>query len=185
MSMDYYLILEITRDATLEQITNAFKRLSAKYNPMSNLTNQGSNNLKFNAICEAYEVLSNPQWKAQFDKYGEYGLKQGQTNADGQKIKGYMFLGNSEEIFSKFVNSPEVPTDVYDLDGNDVYGSLLGDGHGSKNQPPKPAPANVEETLTCSLFEFYNGSNKMLKYTTDEIHVDGRSITKVDHELQV
>ena len=50
---------------------------------MSNLTNQGSNNLKFNGICEAYEVLSNPQWKAQFDRYGEYGLKQGSTSADG------------------------------------------------------------------------------------------------------
>ena len=74
---------------------------------------------------------------------------------------------------------------MFDLDGNDAYGSLLGDGHGSKNQPAKSAPQNVEETLTCTLFEFYNGSNKTLKYTTNEIHVDGRTITRVDHELKV
>ena len=36
---DYYLTLEITRDSSLEQITNSFKRLAQKYNPFSNLTN--------------------------------------------------------------------------------------------------------------------------------------------------
>ena len=39
-----------------------------------------------------------------------------------------MFLGNSEQIFENFVNSPGVETDIFNLDGGDAYGSLLGDG---------------------------------------------------------
>ena len=60
------------------------------------MTNQGSNQVRFNQICEAYEVLSHSERKALFDKYGEYGLKNGITGPDGKHIRGYMFLGNSE-----------------------------------------------------------------------------------------
>ena len=96
-----------------------------------------------------------------------------------------MFLGNSEQIFENFVNSPGVETDIFNLDGGDAYGSLLGDGHGAKNQPAKPKPENIECTMVCTLYEFYNGSLKTLKYSSDKIHVDGRTITKVDHEKQI
>lgn len=96
MSKDYYLILEIDRDSTQEKISHAFRRLSQKYNPHSNLTNQGSNQMKFDSICEAYEVLSHHERKAIFDKYGEYGLKNGVTREDGKKIGGYIFLANSD-----------------------------------------------------------------------------------------
>ena len=62
------------------------------------------------------------------------------TSTDGKTIKGYMFLGNSEEIFDNFVNSPSVAADVFNLDGKDAYGSLLGDGHGAKNRPALAKP---------------------------------------------
>ena len=93
-----------------------------------------------------------------------------------------MFLGNAEQIFQKFVDSPAIPTDVFELDGSDAHGSFLGDGQGGKNQPAKPKPKNIECELSCSLYEFYNGSLKTLKYSSDKTHVDGRTITKVDHE---
>ena len=104
------------------------------------------------------------------------------TAPDGKKIKGYMFLGNAEQIFQKFVDSPGVESDIFNLDGSDAHGSLLGDGVGAKNQPSKSKPQNIECVLSCSLYEFYNGSLKTLKYSSDKIHVDGRTITKCDHE---
>jgi DnaJ family protein B protein 13 len=47
-------------------------------------------------ICEAYDVLSDSDRKAVFDKYGEYGLKNGVQNELGEKVGGYIYLGNSE-----------------------------------------------------------------------------------------
>lgn len=44
-----------------------------------------------------------------------------------------MFLGNAEQIFQKFVDSPAVETDIFNLDGSDAHGSFLGDGVGAKN----------------------------------------------------
>ncbi len=67
-----------------------------KYNPIKNPANQASNQQKFGQICEAYDVLSNPERKAIFDLYGEYGLKNGVTNHLGEKIGGYIYLGNDD-----------------------------------------------------------------------------------------
>ena len=51
-----------------------------------------------------------------------------------------MFLGDSEQIYDKFFNSNNPETDVFELNGEDVYGSLLGDAYGAKNQTKSPTP---------------------------------------------
>lgn len=99
--------------------------------------------------------------------YGEYGLKNGVTNNQGKKIGGYIFMGNAEEIFEKFFGSKEPLKTDFDIEGADMYGSLLGDAQGAKNKPRALAPKDVEISLTCSLFEFYNGSIKSVSYTRD------------------
>lgn len=142
--------------------------------------------MRFAAICEAWEVLSNPELKGIFDKYGEYGLKNGVKNHLGQEIGGYIFLGNSEEIYDAFFEDPmALEKDRFEQDGSDVFGSLLGDAHGAKRKPKPSKPKDVEVTVKCSLVEFYNGSMKTVSYTRDKIHPDGRSMTKVPEELQV
>ena len=80
----------------------------------------------FHKICEAYDVLSHPERKALFDKYGEYGLKNGVTNHNGQSIKNYIYGGNSNEIYDKFMEIAHFNDNSYDLDGCDLYGSILG-----------------------------------------------------------
>jgi DnaJ family protein B protein 4 len=186
MSVNYYDTLEIERDANHEAISMAFRRLSLKYNPAKNPTNQASNAVRFASICEAWEVLSNPKLKGIFDKYGEYGLKKESYDEKGQKIGGYIFLGNSDDIFDAyFEDELALDRDRYEYSGEDIFGSLLGDAHGAKRKPKPAAPKNVEVNLKCTLAEFYNGSLKIVHYKRDKIHPDGRSITKVDEELQV
>lgn len=147
MNTNYYETLEIQRDSTSEQITHAFKRLSMKYNPIKNPANQASNQQKFGQICEAYDVLSNPERKAIFDLYGEYGLKNGVTNHLGEKIGGYIYLGNDDQIFEKVFTSSHPFLDDFELDGTDMYGGILGDGHRAKNQPRPDPPKDVELLL--------------------------------------
>ena len=81
MNVNYYETLEIPRTATAEGVSNAFMRLSVKYHPAKNPTNQAANADKFKQICEAYEVLCDPEKKAIFDLHGEYGLKNGVINS--------------------------------------------------------------------------------------------------------
>ena len=62
----YYEILEISRNATQEEINRAFRRLAQKYHPDRN-PGDSEAEVKFKKINEAYQVLSNPTERAAYD----------------------------------------------------------------------------------------------------------------------
>ena len=130
-------------------------------------------------------MLSNLEYRGIFDKYGEYGLKNGVTNHKGEKIGGYMFLGNSEEIYEQYFGKTTPMDDIFEPDGSDIYGSLLGDGFGGKSRVKYNPPTDINLNLKCTLEEFYNGSLKKLTYQRDQIQPNGRSVVKVDEEIVI
>jgi DnaJ-class molecular chaperone len=67
MKTDYYEILNIKRVSTEEQISTAFKKTALKHHPLRNPENMKIHEAKFHEICEAYQVLSNPQLKTIYD----------------------------------------------------------------------------------------------------------------------
>jgi len=66
-SKDYYHILGISKGASEADIKKAFRELAHKHHP----DKEGGDEAKFKEINEAYQVLSNPQKKAQYDQYGQ------------------------------------------------------------------------------------------------------------------
>jgi len=67
---DYYSILGISKNAGAEDIKKAYRKLAVKYHPDKNAGNKEAEE-KFKQINEAYEVLSDPEKKKKYDKYGE------------------------------------------------------------------------------------------------------------------
>jgi len=65
MSKDYYKILEVSKDASSEEIKKAYYKLAHKYHP-----DKGGDEKKMKEINEAYQTLSDKQKKAQYDKFG-------------------------------------------------------------------------------------------------------------------
>ncbi|WVH36987.1 terminal organelle assembly protein TopJ [Mycoplasmoides gallisepticum] len=70
---DYYEVLQIDRDAEEQDIKRAFRKLAKKYHPDTNKDDANAESI-FREINEAYEVLSNPEKKERYDKYGHDGL---------------------------------------------------------------------------------------------------------------
>ncbi len=70
---DYYAILGVSRDATQDEIKQAYRRLVKEWHPDLNPNRHKEAEERFKAIQEAYEVLSNPEKRRQYDLYGTVG----------------------------------------------------------------------------------------------------------------
>src|SRR5262245_39733727 len=98
MSKDYYEILGVSRTASTSEIKQAFRRLAREYHP--DVSKHGDAEARFKEINEAYEVLSDDEKRARYDRFGAAGVQGngfGGTGAAG-------FTG-FEEIFEEFFNS--------------------------------------------------------------------------------
>ena len=69
---DYYQILGVSRDASDEEIKKAYRRLALKYHPDRNPDDPSAEE-RFKEIAEAYAVLSDPQKRAEYDRFGTVG----------------------------------------------------------------------------------------------------------------
>ncbi len=72
---DYYDVLEINRSATTEEIRRAYRKMARKYHPDVNKDDGAEE--KFKEINEAYEVLSDEQQRAAYDRFGHAGVGAG------------------------------------------------------------------------------------------------------------
>lgn len=93
--MDYYKALGIQREASEEQIKRAYRKLALKYHPDKNSGDVEAAS-RFAEIGNAYEVLSDQNKRAVYDRHGEDGLK--------QHIQGSQSAGQ-QDIFSHFFGS--------------------------------------------------------------------------------
>ena len=119
MPKDYYATLNLARTATAPEIATQFRHLALATHPERNKTGGrlAVATYAFSEICEAYEVLSTPELKEIYDKFGEQLMKQGVPDAKMAFKGGYKFLGNSFEIFEKFFGTANPYTIALDPHG--------------------------------------------------------------------
>lgn len=146
MSKDYYKILEVDKGASKEELKKAFRKKAHEYHP----DKQTGNEAKFKEVNEAYQVLSDDQKRAQYDRFGSAGPQFG--GQGGQGFGGFDF-GGFNINFDGFGNGQE-----FDL--NDIFSAFGGGGFGGRRVRKG---RDIILGLTLSFKESVQGVSKTIK----------------------
>jgi molecular chaperone DnaJ len=141
---DYYEILGVSRNASEDEIKKAYRKLAIKYHPDKNPGDKAAEE-KFKEAAEAYEVLSNAEKKARYDRFGHAGV--GGAAGGSQGFGGGM---NMDDIFEQFGN----------IFGGG-FGGGFSSGGGSRRRQNRGSDLRVRVKLT--LKEISEGAEKKIK----------------------
>jgi len=95
---DFYEALGVARTDNEEEIRKAFRKKAMEFHPDRNKS-EGAED-KFKEINEAYQVLSDPKKRAQYDRYGRAGV--GSTGGQDRPFEGFDVFGGFGDIFDSF-----------------------------------------------------------------------------------
>ena len=146
---DYYEILGVSKDATDDEIKKAYRKLALKYHPDRNPDDPSAEE-KFKELGEAYEVLSDADKKAAYDRFGHAAFEQGGPAAGG----GYGGGGFQDpmDIFAQMFSG---------MGGfADMFG---GGGHGGQKRSSKRPGSDLRYDLDITLEEAAKGCTKKLE----------------------
>ena len=98
---DYYDILGVSKGVGEEDIRRAFRKKAMEFHPDRNKSSDAED--KFKEINEAYQVLSDSDKRAQYDRFGKAGV--GANSGSGQPFDGFDVFGGFGDIFDSFFGS--------------------------------------------------------------------------------
>lgn len=99
MKQDYYEVLGVSKSSSESEIKSAYRKLAKKYHPDLNPDNKEAEQ-KFKEISEAYDVLSDPTKKANYDRFGHSAFE----GVNNQGFRGFSDIFGTDDIFSFFTN---------------------------------------------------------------------------------
>lgn len=140
---DYYEVLGVDKNAAAADIKKAYRKLALKYHPDKNPDDKEAEE-KFKEAAEAYEVLSNPEKKAKYDRFGHAGMG-GSAGFGGGGM-------NMEDIFSQF-------GDIFGGGGFAGFGGFGGGGRGRRVN----RGSNIRVKVKLTLKDIVNGVEKKIK----------------------
>lgn len=132
---DYYVVLEVTKTASDADIKKAFRALAMKHHPDRNAGDKEAET-KFKEAAEAYEVLSDPEKRSTYDRFGHEGLR------------GQGGFQSAEDVFSQF---------------GDLFGELFGGGGRQRAKAGPRRGADLEYVLAVEFMDAAKGSEQEIQ----------------------
>lgn len=153
MNKDYYQILGVPKGADEKQIKAAYRKLARKYHPDVN-PNDKTAEAKFKEVSEAYEVLSDPEKRKMYDRFGSNW--EAMRSAGGQSGPDFGFeTGFGGADFGSIFEQ--------------IFGGMGGGGSVHHQARPRAAePSDVERAVEVTLEEIDSGTKRTLTYQVQD-----------------
>lgn len=149
MKRDFYEILGVDKNADEGTIKKAYRKVAMQYHPDRNPGDKASED-KFKEAAEAYEVLSDENKKARYDRYGHAGME----NMGGGGFSGGGM--NMEDIFSHF-------GDIFGESGGSPFEGFFGGSQGGSRSRSGQKGSNLRIKVALTLEEIEAGVTKKIK----------------------
>ncbi len=165
---DYYRTLGVGRNATEKEIRAAYRKLARKYHPDVNPGNKEAE-ARFKEINEAYQVLSDPEKRQKYDRFGADWERYRETSPGARETDfGRWFTGRTGGVHFEYE-----PADGGGF--SDFFRTLFGSFAGTRTGPTTAGQrvrmqrgADIEQEVEVSLEEAYNGATRILQLQTEE-----------------
>ena len=150
--MDYYSVLGVSKESTPQEIKKAYRKLAIKYHPDKNPDNKEAEE-KFKELSAAYEVLSDENKRAQYDRYGHDAYVNGMSGGGG----GGAGI-NPFDIFSEVFGGGG---------GGGIFDSIFGGGGGGRRNGPRQGD-NIRVGVEISFHDAVFGCEKVVEVPKTE-----------------
>ena len=141
---DYYEVLGLQKGASDNDIKKAFRKMAMKYHPDKNPGDKVAEE-KFKEINEAYAVLSDPEKKEKYDRFGHAGVDP--NSGFGGGAGGFGGFGGFEDIFDMF---------------GGAFGGFGGGSRGRRNNGPRKG-SDLQKAVTITFEEAAFGTKKEIR----------------------
>jgi curved DNA-binding protein len=160
---DYYKILGVDKKATQAEIKKAFRALAVKLHPDKNPGNKEAED-KFKLVNEANGVLSNPEKRTQYDKFGENWQQQANNPQGKNPFAGSSGAGFGNEQYYTGAQGSEDFSDLFEQ----FFGSKARQGSG-RTQNRKGGDYETEMEIT--LEEAYAGTSRIIEVEHEKLRI--------------
>ncbi|RZC35373.1 dnaJ -like subfamily B member 6 [Asbolus verrucosus] len=157
--VDYYKVLEVSKNSTTAEIKKAYRKLALKWHPDKNQDNIEEATKKFKEISEAYEVLSDDKKRRVYDQYGKEGLINGGGRSRSRHEDEFDFGGfgfftfrDPEDVFREFFGGSTMA---------DLFGDFHDHGHRDRRRNRHSHPQNALSSTLFSPFGLSLGGGFM------------------------
>jgi molecular chaperone DnaJ len=142
---DYYEVLQVSRQATVEEIKRSYKKLAWEFHPDRN-NGDAEASERFKEVAEAYEILSDDDKRSRYDRFGHAGVQ----GAAGAAAAGFSGFEDAIDLFSQ------------------LFGVQMGGGGTRRGRSRGQRGSSLRTAVEMDLFEAAKGCARELEFRRQE-----------------